>query len=354
MRVLVSGGAGFIGLKLVERLLSARHSVSVLDNLHHQVHGEQPVADLIQRQTTFLRGDVRDASAWRALFPVDVIVHLAAETGTGQSLDEIERYVSTNVGGTAVLLDALKESGVQRVVVASSRAIYGEGLHRCAEHGLVSPQPRSVAALQVGDFEAKCPQCGLATAPVATHEDAPPRPASVYGTTKLAQELLVRQACEAAGVQSAVLRFQNVYGPGQSLKNPYTGILSIWASQIERGSTLDVYEDGRIVRDFVYVDDVVRALLDAVRRPDVAGETLNIGTGRATTLLDIISAFSQVLEREVPFEITGHFRPGDIRYAFADTTRSQRVLGYACQTPLEDGLRAFVTWARERLIRGHV
>ncbi|TAM77175.1 NAD-dependent epimerase/dehydratase family protein [bacterium] len=353
MRVLVSGGAGFIGFKLVKRLLSAGHEVAVLDNLHPQVHGDKPAPALIERETRFVRGDVRDAAAWRALFPVDAIVHLAAETGTGQSLDEIERYVSTNIGGTAVLLDSVRESGAHRVVVASSRAIYGEGLHRCEEHDLVSPPPRRREDLSAGDFEARCPVCQRATAPVATREDTSPNPASVYGTTKLAQELLVRQACDAAGVEHVTLRFQNVYGPGQSLKNPYTGILSIWASQIEQGRTLDVYEDGRVIRDFVYVDDVVTALFDGVGRAALAGEVLNVGTGRATTLLDIVAAFSAVLGRDVPFEITGHFRPGDIRYAFADTARARQAMGYDCSTRLEDGLRAFVGWAKESLVGGH-
>jgi dTDP-L-rhamnose 4-epimerase len=261
VNVLVTGGAGFIGRHLVKRLVGAGYSVRVLDSLSEQIHGPSASEPPELTGAEFVHGDVRDAECLAvALVDIDAVVHLAAETGVGQSMYEAERYVDANDRGTACLVQALVRcQRPVRVVLASSRAVYGEGLYRCQHCGEVSPPPRDGSALGRGVWNLVCPVCGGAIDPLPTHEEARTDPGSVYAATKLAQEHLCRILGTAYGLSWVILRYFNVYGPGQSLSNPYTGILSTFHARAAHGNAIEVYEDGRESRDFVFVDDVVEA-----------------------------------------------------------------------------------------------
>lgn len=349
--VLITGGAGFIGTRLAKRLVAAGHTVTVLDALLPQVHGANPVesspllrsldgvADVI-RGTVTDRDDLR-----RALAGATVVVHLAAETGTGQSMYEIDRYVEANVGGTAKLLDLLtnERHSVKRIVVASSRSIYGEGAYENAEGKVVHPPHRADETMAKGDFRVLGAD-GEELRLIATDEDAKLHPSSVYGITKQMQESLIMTVGAVIGIEPVALRYQNVYGPGQSLKNPYTGILSIFSTLIRQGKSINIFEDGLESRDFVYIDDVVEATYLAVTHPDAAGGVFNVGSGVATTVNEVVSALFTAFEIEVPTHVSGNYRLGDIRHNVADTTRLQEVLGFTPAISFEDGVRRFVEW----------
>ncbi len=352
MNVLVTGGAGFIGRHLVKRLIAAGYSVRVLDSLTEQIHGPSAPPPRELAGAAFVQGDVRDADCVAsALVGVDAVVHLAAETGVGQSMYEVERYVDANDRGTACLLQGLVRSQRSvRVVLASSRAVYGEGLYRCQCCGDVSPPPRKAIALQSGAWEPVCPVCGGAIDPLPTHESAGTDPGSVYAATKLAQEHLCRILGNAYGLSWVSLRYFNVYGPGQSLSNPYTGILSTFHARATHGNVIEVYEDGRESRDFVFVDDVVeatcRALLHTEDQPHAL--VLNVGTGIPVSIVDLARTLVHVGGWDVPVHVTGGYRVGDVRHAFADTQRAKCVLGFVAATSLEGGLRQWLTWAEGR------
>lgn len=349
--VLITGGAGFIGTRLARRFFDAGYRVTVLDALIPQVHGDDPtttspllrslhgVADVIHGSVTSVE-DLR-----RGLEDAEVVVHLAAETGTGQSMYEIDRYVETNVGGTAKLLDILANTtaAVRRIVVASSRSIYGEGAYRTPDGRTVYPPHRSDEAMSAGDFEVHLEGEGPLEM-IPTDESATLHPSSVYGITKQMQEALVMTVAPTIGIDAVSLRYQNVYGPGQSLKNPYTGILSIFSTLIRQGREINIFEDGRESRDFVYIDDVVEATFLAATTPDAAGHTINVGSGVPTTVIDVVDALFDAFGTRVPATTTGNYRLGDIRHNVADTTLLRTVLGYEPQVDFAAGVRAFVEW----------
>jgi len=352
VNVLVTGGAGFVGHHLVKKLVGAGYSVRVLDSLSEQIHGPSatPPPDLAGAE--FVHGDVRDADCLAsALVGVNAVVHLAAETGVGQSMYEVERYVDANDRGTACLLQELARcQRPVRVVLASSRAVYGEGLYRCQRCGEVSPPPRDGIALRRGAWDPICPICGGAIDPLPTHEAAGTDPGSVYAVTKLTQEHLCRILGNAYGISSVILRYFNVYGPGQSLSNPYTGILSTFHARASRGNPIEVYEDGRESRDFVFIDDVVEAtcwaLLHIEDEPHAL--VLNVGTGIPVSIMNLAQTLVRIGGWDVPVHVTGGYRVGDVRHVFADTQRATRVLGFAAATSLEEGLRRWLAWAEGR------
>lgn len=353
-KILITGGAGFIGSRLARALLAAdpQRRIWVLDNLHPQVHGPGAPAPQLGENVTFLRGDVGEAAdvtrAVEAAQP-ELVYHLAAETGTGQSYDEPTRYCRVNVLGTTHLVEAIRAAGcTRRVVLAASRAVYGEGAYRDREGRECVGLPRDAAAMAQGRFEVPLPQghAGPGT-PAASHAGLAPAPASVYASSKLMQEYLLTQAGEGAPWTAAILRFQNVYGPGQSLRNPYTGVLSIFARQLLEGGELAIYEDGAIARDFVYVDDVVDALVRAGAAPLAHGAIVDIGLGEAATILQVAKSLMRALGRaEDSFRVTGAFRVGDIRHARADIEPARRLLGWAPQVGIDEGLRRLAQWAR--------
>jgi dTDP-L-rhamnose 4-epimerase len=350
-RILITGGAGFIGSRLALRLVARGHFVRVLDTLAPQVHGDAPQRSrlfrAIESDVDFRHGSVCDADAVRAaLVDVDCVVHLAAETGTGQSMYAIRHYSDVNVGGTAVLLDVIANNSVpvSRVVVASSRAVYGEGAYRCERDGIVYPSARRVEQMTAGIFDVHCPTCHRIAQMVPTTENSPVHPHSVYGVTKLAQEQLVLAVGQSLGISAIAFRYQNVYGPGQSLLNPYTGMLSIFSTRIRNQNEINVFEDGLESRDFVYIDDVVSATQAAIEHEGPLVATLNVGSGVATTVGTIATTLQRLFGQVVPTRVSGQFRLGDVRHNVSDLTRVHDTLGFVPSVDIDEGLRRFVAW----------
>lgn len=355
MKVLITGGAGFIGSQIALKLVK-KYDVVVLDSLSRQIHGADPESTSplyrsIKDKVQFIHGDVRSRESWQnALNDTDFVIHLAAETGTGQSMYEIKKYVDTNIGGTALLLDVLSNTShhVKRVVVAESRAIYGEGKYHCDKCGVVYPSERRDDDMAKGDYECKCPICGGNVIPVPTTEDSESHPSSVYGITKEVQGRLTHLICKNIGVESVSFRYQNVYGPGQSLTNPYTGILSIFSTRIKNKNDINIFEDGLESRDFVYIDDVVDATIRGMEMDNIAGQVFNIGTGNAINVLTVAKTLCEQYGIYVPIKISGNYRLGDIRHNFADISKAKRLLGFIPQWDFIKGINEFVKWVNEQ------
>lgn len=351
MRILITGGAGFIGSNLVAELAKRGHEVTVFDSLSAQIHGENPDESPLFRsiagKARFIRGSVTDrASLEAAMVEQDAIVHFAAETGTGQSMYMVEHYTNVNIQATAMMLNILaakKDHGVKRMVVASSRSIYGEGKYLNAEGQAVFPAQRKVADMEACRFELY-DDAGTPLTLVATDESAHIHPSSVYGITKQVQEQLVMTVCPTIGIQPVALRYQNVYGPGQSLSNPYTGILSIFSNLILQGKEINVFEDGLESRDFVYIDDVVTATVLAVEHEQAAGEVFNVGSGEATTVLTVVEHLRKHLGAGAGFRVSGEFRTGDIRHNIADLTHVSARLGFTPKVPFAVGIERLAVW----------
>jgi dTDP-L-rhamnose 4-epimerase len=353
-RVLITGGAGFIGTRTARRLLAAGHEVAILDNFSPQIHGENAElpADL-KGSVALFRGDVRDTDLCaRALQGAHVLLHLAAETGTGQSMYRVRHYSDVNIGATAGLMELLLGGtySVRTMVVASSRAVYGEGAARCPEHGIVYPAARTRAAMQAGEFEPHCPVCGKPTTMVPTTEAAPFRPSSLYGLTKQVQEQMVLMYAKTLGINGFGLRYQNVYGPGQSLKNPYTGILAIFSNQARANEPIYIFEDGKESRDFVHVDDVVEATVRSIQAPAQDPIAVNVGTGLAVSVHQVVSQLLAFFQSQSQVSVTGAFREGDIRHNCSDIGRLKQVLGFEPKWTFEDGLKDFLRWAASQAL----
>ncbi len=348
-RVLITGGAGFIGSRIARKFLTTGYEVSILDNFSPQIHGRNTeLPGDLQGSVKLFRGDVRDADLCaRALVAQNILIHLAAETGTGQSMYRVRHYADVNIGGTSGLMELLLSGKypLQSLIVASSRAVYGEGAAQCAEHGLVYPATRSKAAMEAGVFEPKCPKCGLPTSMLPTPEEAPFRPSSLYGLTKQVQEQMVLMYASTLGINGFALRYQNVYGPGQSLKNPYTGILAIFSNQARANEPIYIFEDGRESRDFVHVDDVVEATLCCVGAPARKPLALNIGTGIPVTVSEVVRQTIAFFSSNSEVSVTGAFREGDIRHNCANVEKLQAILGFVPSRQFDEGLREFLAWA---------
>ncbi len=352
-RVLVTGGAGFIGCHLVRALLARGDEVRVLDSLIGQVHGEDATEALaaahpVLRGAEFVHADIRDADrVAAALRGVDRVVHLAAEVGVGQSMYAIERYVSVNDTGTAVLAEALTRRPVERVVVASSMSVYGEGLYRTAAGEVVDDVLRPAG--RVGGSWDPAAADGSPLVPVATPEWKRPSVGSVYALTKYVQERLVLTVAPAYGMQGVALRLFNAYGPGQALSNPYTGVLAIFAQRLHNAERPLVFEDGEQRRDFVHVDDVARAFLLALDVPEAAGRVFNIGSGADVSINQVALAMAEAMGQpgRMP-ELVGKARSGDIRHCFADISLAREVLGYAPRRSFADSLGELAEWVRRQ------
>lgn len=350
-RALITGGAGFLGSHLADRLLRDGWSVRLFDALLPQVHGGQAPAYL-DPEAELVVGDVRDPSALRqALEGVDTVVHFAAAVGVGQSMYEIVHYASTNVMGTANLLELIvrERLPLRRLLVASSMSAYGEGRYLC-DCGTLDPLPRALQQLQRGEWELRCERCGQAARPVATPESKPLLPQSVYAVTKRDQEELVLSVARAARLSAVALRFFNIYGSRQALSNPYTGVGAIVASGLLNGRRPMIFEDGLQQRDFVHVDDVVQACRLAIEQVEVDGLALNVGSGVPVRLLDLVEALRAVIPGAdaSPPEILGRFREGDIRACFADISLARRLLGYEPRVMLAEGARTLASWAGQQ------
>jgi len=345
--VLITGGAGFIGRHVTRELLSRGHRVRVLDALVAQVHGEGRHSIDLCEDVELVHADVRDSKAVAgALRGVDSVVHLAAEVGVGQSMYEVERYTSTNDVGTAVLLERLIESPVRRIVTASSMSIYGEGLYRDADANLVETAERQVLRSGNRTWDPLDDQ-GRPLVPVATPEWKRPNLASIYALNKFVQERTTHIAAGAYGMESVCLRLFNVYGPGQALSNPYTGVLAIFASRLLNGERPMIFEDGGQRRDFIHVEDVARAFADALALPGIKGQTFNIGSGRDRSITEVAHALARAMGRnDVSPVIVGKGRVGDIRHCFCDTRLAAEKLGFHARRDFEEGLAELAAWVQ--------
>lgn len=351
-KLLISGGAGFIGSSLALRLIELGHSVRVLDNLSVQIHGKDaekssPLYLLIKDKVEFIKGDVTNRSDWeKAIEGIDVIVHLAAETGTGQSMYRIEKYSHVNSDGTALMYDVLvnQPNSVKKVVLASSRAVYGEGKYEHPDLGIVYPKSRNPKDMEAGIFDLIGDDRKILK-PIPTDEDSKISPASVYAVTKFNQEQLTETVCDSIGIDYVILRYQNVYGAGQSMKNPYTGILSVFSTQIISGKKINVFEDGLPSRDFVEVSDVVEATFRSIFSEKANRSIINVGTGKPTTVVDVAEALMNAFGKRTELEISGDFRIGDIRYNVADLTKMKQLLDFEPKIDFDEGIKKYVDWA---------
>ena len=330
-----------------------------MDSLSPQIHGENPeqTSPLYRNiigKVNFIKGSVTSREDWlRVLEGQECVLHLAAETGTGQSMYEIQRYVDVNIGGTALLLDILAncKHNVKKVLVAESRAIYGEGRYYSEElKKYVYPDLRNEQDMSKGDFEVKYPGCQGKLKVVATTEDSLIHPNSVYGITKQVQGQLIHLVCSSIGIASVSFRYQNVYGPGQSLSNPYTGILSIFSTRIKNGNEINIFEDGKETRDFVYIDDVVDATILGIEKDEANGHTFNIGTGVATDVLAVANTLIKKYGVKVPVVVSGNYRLGDIRHNYADIGLAKELLGFEPKWSFEAGIEKFTVWVNEQEI----
>jgi dTDP-L-rhamnose 4-epimerase len=350
VRILVTGGAGFIGSHLVDRLLASGHEIRVLDSLDAQVHDGVP--DYLSSEAELVVGDVRDRDVVsRSLLGVDAIVHLAAAVGVGQSMYEIERYTSVNAIGAAVVLESAigVRDRIAKAVVASSMSIYGEGLYRCPVQGThVLPPPRPAAQLVERRWEPECPSCGAPLEPLPTPETKPLQPTSIYAVGKRDHEEMFLSWGRAYDVPTTALRFFNVYGPRQALSNPYTGVAAIFASRLLNGRPPIVFEDGRQSRDFVHVSDIASGIEAALHPGSGDGEALNLGTGRSVSILEVAAALASGLGVAIQPDILGDYRAGDIRHCFAAIDRARELIGFSPSVAFEDGMRELTEWLSGR------
>jgi dTDP-L-rhamnose 4-epimerase len=359
--ILITGGAGFIGSNLSLQLIQKGYNVTVLDNLHPQIHGEDPEStsplyQSVKDKVRFIKGDVVNKSDWEKALPgQQIIVHFAAETGTGQSMYEIERYTNVNVSGTAMLLDYLtnQQHSVEKVIVASSRAIYGEGKYFSEKlDRYYYPSGRNDVDLQNGIFELRNPDDNEEFLKVcATDEQSRIQPNSIYGLTKYHQEQALMICCKSLQIPCVAFRYQNVYGPGQSLTNPYTGILSIFSNRIKQHKPVNIFEDGKESRDFVYIDDVVKATMLGIEKPEADFQAFNVGTGRATSVLEVATALMNNYDIPVALEVSGQYRKGDIRHNYADIRLITDVLGFEPTVSFSQGIRQFCEWVNAQAIQ---
>lgn len=357
-KILITGGAGFIGSNLALQLLEKGYDVTVLDNLSEQIHGanpeqNSPLYKSVRGKVHFLKGTVTSKNDWqKAMGENEVIVHLAAETGTGQSMYQVEEYVRTNIGGTAIMLDLLAntKTKVEKVVIASSRAIYGEGKYLSGSTA-VYPSHRKAADMDRGFFEVTYPGISSPLQLTATDEQSLIHPSSVYGITKQNQEQLVMVVCQSLGIAPVAFRYQNVYGPGQSLSNPYTGILSIFSTLIKNNKPLNIFEDGKESRDFVYIDDVVAATIAGIEKNEANGEVFNVGSGVSTTVMEVAETLTSNYQANVPIQVTGNYRLGDIRHNYADISKIEKRLGYKPLVSFTEGIKKFTDWVNSQEIQ---
>jgi dTDP-L-rhamnose 4-epimerase len=358
-KILITGGAGFIGSNLALKLLDKGYRITIIDSLSEQIHGTKPeitspLYNSIKGKTIFIKASINSKpDLIQAIADNEIIVHFAAETGTGQSMCQIERYAQVNITGTAVLLDILvnHKHNVQKLLVASSRAVYGEGKYFSDEYGIVYPELRTSEFMDKGDFEVKYPGCASPLSQMPTDENSMLHPSSVYGITKLNQEQMVMTVCKAIKIPSVALRYQNVYGPGQSLTNPYTGIISIFSTQIKNGNTINIFEDGKESRDFVFIDDVVDATMMSIENPNANYQIFNVGTGTPINILTVAKTLIALYKRKVPVFISGNYRLGDIRHNTADMSKMNNHLGFYPRISFEEGIRSFTKWVNNQDIQ---
>ena len=347
-KILITGGAGFIGSNLALKLIDKGCEITVLDNLSPQIHeNDSPLYNSIKDKVNFIKGTVLSYDDWKsALIGIDVVVHLAAETGTGQSMYEIEKYTDVNIKGTSIFLDILanEEHTIKKMIIASSRSIYGEGKYSCVDDGLVYPKDRIDSDMAKGDFSVKCPVCNKDAELLATDETSKIHPSSIYGITKQVQEQMFMVMGKSLNIPVVAFRYQNVYGAGQSLSNPYTGILSIFSTRIKNGNDITIFEDGKESRDFVYIDDIVDATILGIEKDEANYEVFNVGLGKAIDVLTVANTLVNEYSSHSKVEVSGNYRLGDIRDNYADLTKINDKLGFEPKVGFEEGISRFVKW----------
>jgi len=346
--ILITGGAGFIGSNLALKLIEHDYNITVLDNLSPQIHGDtSPLYNSIKDKVTFINGNVLNYADWKlALKNIEVVVHLAAETGTGQSMYEIEKYTDVNIKGTSIFLDILanEQHSVKKMVIASSRSIYGEGKYFCKEDGVIYPTERLEQKMSNKDFNVKCPKCNVNAELLATDEGSKIHPSSIYGITKQVQEQMFMVMAKSLNIPAVAFRYQNVYGAGQSLSNPYTGILSIFSTIIKNGNDISIFEDGKESRDFVYIDDVVDATILGIEKEEANYEVFNVGLGEAIDVITVANTLVSEYGSDTNITITENYRLGDIRDNYADLTKIRNRLGFTPKVSFKEGISKFVKW----------
>lgn len=356
--ILVTGGAGFIGSHLVDELIRKGHRVRILDNLDPQVHGaDRSVPSYLNRDAEFQRGDIRDETAVeRALSGVQVVFHEAAAVGVAQSMYEIDRYVHTNSGGTATLLQAILryKPPIEKLIVASSMSIYGEGEYECAQHGAASVNERDPVLLEKKRWEPECPTCRSALRAVPTRESKLLYPTSIYALTKKDQEEMSLIFGRNYGIPAVALRYFNVYGIRQALSNPYTGVIAIFSARYLNGKAPIVFEDGGQLRDFVHVSDVVRANVMAMESSAADGRAINVGAGNSVSVLQIAQELRQQLDKSIEPEIQHTYRKGDVRHCFGNSSLAEKLLGFHAQIDFRKGMADTIEWIRQQSAEDHI
>ncbi len=350
MKILISGGAGFIGSRLTEKLIEKNYEITILDNFSEQVHGDKfssPLYKRVKGIARILDGDVRSKSDWKkAIKNQDYIIHLASETGTGQSMYNIERYNSVNVVGTAILMDTLLENknNVKKIILASSRAIYGEGKYTNLTGSYLFPNQRDEKDLKNGYFEMKCKKSMKQLFPCSTDEKSRLNANSIYALTKVQQEKILFLMGKVLNVPVICLRFQNVYGPGQSLLNPYTGILSVFSTNILNGNPIEIYEDGKQTRDFVFIDDTVSSIILSLESNRSDNMALNVGSGTPISVLEVAQSLIKKYKSTVEIRVSGKYRMGDIRHNYADLKKIKKLLNFTPKINFNKGVTLFTDW----------
>jgi dTDP-L-rhamnose 4-epimerase len=357
MKCVILGGAGFIGTRTARRLRERDHKVRVLDVLEPQIHGEDVAKSAMLRYLDGTApvsvGDVRDPVAVaKALDDAEAVLYFAASTGTGQSMYQVRKYSEVNVQGAAIFAEELarRKSQIRKVVVSSTRAVYGEGAYECSTHGRVYPNGRQVNRMELREFEPQCPYCGGQIVESPSRESDPSQPTSVYGITKLAQEQMLLNICDGLGIPVVALRYQNVYGPGQSLNNPYTGVLSIFSQLLLQGKEINIFEDGLPTRDFIFIDDIVEYNCRAVECASLGATICNVGSGERHTLHQIVNALGAAYGVEPKARVSGQFRVGDIRHAAADLSRLRAQLGAHEFVGFQEGVKRLAEWVTKQSI----
>jgi dTDP-L-rhamnose 4-epimerase len=349
MKILITGGAGFIGSHIADALIKQGHSVRLYDNLTPQVHAQIP--EYLNKEAEFIEGDIRDRDALaKAIKDMEVIFHKAAAVGVAQSMYQIHKYTDVNALGTANLLDILanEKHRVQKLIVAASMSEYGEGAYRCEDCGVVYPKQRKVESLQQRQWEMSCPNCSKPARPIATNESKPLQPTSIYAISKQIQEQMCLCVGEAYNIPVVALRYFNVYGTRQSLNNPYTGVMAIFSSRILNNNPPLIFEDGLQTRDFVHVSDIVQANILSMNSDKANGQIFNVGTGQAVTILEIAELLLEAMQSDLKPEIVNKFRVGDIRHCFADISKIRETLGFEPKVSLNDGIKELVDWVKEQ------
>ena len=349
-KILVTGGAGFIGSFLVDKLVKQDYEVTIFDNLDPQVHANSSPPNYLNKSAKFIKGDVRDYEALKGVMcDANAVFHLAAAVGVGQSQYQIKKYVEVNIGGTANLLDILAnhKNKIEKLVVAASMSSYGEGKYECPSCGIVRPCLRPEEQMKNGDWELKCPNCKREVNPMPTDEKTIQNCNSIYALTKKSQEDMVLNIGNAYKIPAVALRYFNVYGPRQSLSNPYTGVAAIFMSRIKNGNSPVIYEDGLQTRDFISVYDIVDATLLAMKKEEADYKVFNVGTGEDLTIKRVAETLAELYEKDIKPIITNKFRKGDVRHCYPDISRIKDKLGFSSKVSLEEGMKELIEWAKQ-------